>query len=50
MHTHLSHIKIYFSNDVNFFIASKCRKQEKKGTTEDEMVGQRHRLKGHEFE
>ena len=26
------------------------RKQEEKGTTEDEMVGWHHRLKGHEFE
>ena len=25
-------------------------KQEKKGTTEDEMVGWHHRLNGHEFE
>ena len=25
-------------------------KQEKKGTTEDEMVGWQHRLSGHEFE
>ena len=30
--------------------AGKDWKQEKKGTTEDEMVGLHHRLKGHEFE
>ena len=28
----------------------KFHKQEEKGTTEDEMVGWRHRLNGHEFE
>ena len=28
----------------------KIGKQEKKGTTEDELVGWHHRLKGHEFE
>ena len=26
------------------------RRQEEKGTTEDEMVGRHHRLNGHEFE
>ena len=30
--------------------AGKDRKREKKGTTEDEMVGWHHRLNGHEFE
>ena len=30
--------------------AGKDWRQEKKGTTEDEMVGWRHRLNGHEFE
>ena len=30
--------------------AGKDWRQEEKGTTEDEMVGWRHRLKGHEFE
>ena len=30
--------------------AGKDRKQEEKGTTEDEMVGWHHRLNGHEFE
>ena len=30
--------------------AGKDGKQEKKGTTEDEMVGWQHRLSGHEFE
>ena len=30
--------------------AGKDWKQEEKGTTEDEMVGWHHRLKGHEFE
>ena len=28
----------------------KDRKQEEKGSTEDEMVGWHHRLDGHEFE
>ena len=28
----------------------KDRRQEEKGTTEDEMVGWHHRLNGHEFE
>ena len=30
--------------------AGKDRRQEKKGMTEDEMVGCHHRLSGHEFE
>ena len=30
--------------------AGKDRRQEEKGTTEDEMVGWHHRLDGHEFE
>ena len=30
--------------------AGKDRRQEEKGTTEDEMVGWHHRLNGHEFE
>ena len=30
--------------------ARKDRRQEEKGTTEDEMVGWHHRLSGHEFE
>ena len=30
--------------------AGKDLKQEEKGTTEDEMVGSHHGLKGHEFE
>ena len=30
--------------------AEKDRRQEEKGTTEDEMVGQHHRCDGHEFE
>ena len=30
--------------------AEKDRRQEEKGTTEDEMVGQHHRFNGHEFE
>ena len=30
--------------------AGKDRKQEERGTTEDEMVGWPHRLDGHEFE
>ena len=30
--------------------AGKGRRQEEKGTTEDEMVGWHHRLNGHEFE
>ena len=30
--------------------AGKYRRQEEKGTTEDEMVGWHHRLNGHEFE
>ena len=30
--------------------AGKDRRQEEKGTTEDEMVGWRHQLDGHEFE
>ena len=30
--------------------AGKDRRQEKKGPTEDEMVGWHHRLDGHEFE
>ena len=30
--------------------AGKDCRQEKKGTTEDEMVGWHHRLNGHEFE
>ena len=30
--------------------ARKDRRQEEKGTTEDEMVGWHHRLNGHEFE
>ena len=30
--------------------AGKDRRQEKKGTTEDEMAGWHHRLDGHEFE
>ena len=30
--------------------AGKDSRQEKKGTTEDEMVGWHHRLNGHEFE
>ena len=30
--------------------AGKDRRQEKKGVTEDEMVGWHHRLDGHEFE
>jgi len=30
--------------------AGKDRKQEKKKTTEDEMVGWHHQLNGHEFE
>ena len=30
--------------------AGKDRRQEKKGMTEDEMVGWHHRLNGHEFE
>ena len=30
--------------------AGKDRKQEEKGTTENEMVGWPHRLNGHEFE
>ena len=30
--------------------AGKDRRQEKKGMTEDEMVGCHHRLNGHEFE
>ena len=31
-------------------LAGKDRRQEEKGTTEDEMVGWHHRLDGHEFE
>ena len=31
-------------------MAGKDRRQEEKGTTEDEMVGWHHRLNGHEFE
>ena len=27
-----------------------CKRQEEKGTTEDEMAGWHHRLYGHEFE
>ena len=30
--------------------AEKDRRQEEKGTTEDEMVGWHHQLNGHEFE
>ena len=30
--------------------ARKDRRQEEKGTTEDEMVGWHHQLNGHEFE
>ena len=30
--------------------AGKDRRQEEKGTTDDEMVGWHHRLNGHEFE
>ena len=30
--------------------AGKDRRQEEKGTTEDEMVGGHHQLNGHEFE
>ena len=30
--------------------AGKDRRQEEKGTAEDEMVGCHHRLNGHEFE
>ena len=30
--------------------AGKDRRQEEKGTTEDEMVGCHHQLDGHEFE
>ena len=30
--------------------AGKDRRQEEKGTTEDEMVGWHHQLSGHEFE
>ena len=30
--------------------AGKDRRQEEKGTTEDEMVGRHHQLYGHEFE
>ena len=30
--------------------AGKDRRQEEKGTTEDEMIGWHHRLNGHEFE
>ena len=30
--------------------AGKDRREEKKGTTENEMVGWHHRLHGHEFE
>ena len=30
--------------------SGKDRRQEEKGTTEDEMVGWHHRLNGHEFE
>ena len=30
--------------------AGKDRRQEEKGTTEDEMVGWHHQLNGHEFE
>ena len=30
--------------------AGKDRRQEEKGTTEDEMVGWHHRLNGHEFQ
>jgi len=30
--------------------AGKYRKQEEKGTTENEMIGWHHRLDGHEFE
>ena len=30
--------------------AGKDRRQEEKGTTEDEMAGWHHRLNGHEFE
>ena len=30
--------------------AGKDRRQEEKGTTEDEIVGQHHRLDGYEFE
>ena len=30
--------------------AEKDRKQEEKGTTEDEMVGWHYQLNGHEFE
>ena len=30
--------------------AGKDRRQEKNGTTEGQMVGWHHRLKGHEFE
>ena len=32
------------------YLSGKDRKQEEKGTTEDEMVGWHHRLNGHEFE
>ena len=31
-------------------VAGKNRRQEEKGMTEDEMVGQYHQLNGHEFE
>ena len=30
--------------------AGKDRRQQEKGTTEDEMVGRYHRLNGHEYE
>ena len=32
------------------FLTGKDRKQEEKGTTEDEMVEWHHRFNGHEFE
>ena len=37
-------------NQKDSWLAGKDRGQEEKGTTEDEMAGWHHRLRGHEFE
>ena len=36
--------------EKTLMLGKKDRRQEEKGTTEDEMVGWHHRLNGHEFE
>ena len=38
------------ANSSEKAVAAKDREQEKKGATEDEIVGQHHWLNGHEFE